>query len=205
MSTDEDGIKFKDLCKNHSFFSFLKITNKYIEIKKTESKWAALFALGITVYLVSLFSIKEIIHIIETVIILVIPSSIGAIGFLFSGLALMATIITHKALNKIDAIGKIKSVVGILFSCYFCAGVIVLSIVFSAIFFMIIHYPAISSMTSWNNVLGYIVIGIIGITVYLYFFSLFYLVSLIGTCLKFFFINLYYNDDFTMENNEKIQ
>ena len=128
---------------------------------------------------------------------LLVPAYIGVIGFLFSGLALMSAIITQKALKIIDEQGKIKSVTGILFSCYYCGALILGALGFGGIFYLYSYYQELYKQTiaffySFPGVCIYWII--VFFNIYLTIYSLLYTVSLLGSCIKFFFVNVKYND-----------
>ena len=116
----QQAIYLEDICKNHSFFSFVKLTKKYNEFKGMES--LASLILSIVFILVAILTLdyKEIDTIVKELIQITVPAYIGVIGFLFSGLALMSAIITLKTIKVIEADRKLKSIVGILFSfCFY--------------------------------------------------------------------------------------
>ena len=185
-----NNIKLRDLCKNHSFWSFMRLTKKYREFQQTESKYSIYCMLVILIYFYMLNSELLVIELLKNVIYLITPVLIGTIGFIFSGLALMATIITHKVVKQIDKDEKIVSVAGILFSFYFCSGLIVAAL-FSAGVFLLLTYNGVYLWFKCGQCIMWLTILWV---LYFHIFSLLYAVSLLGSCLKFFFLNVYYTD-----------
>ena len=202
MSSVKKKIHIVDICQNHSFFSFLQLTKKYHEFVAGES----LASCGISIFFSMLFyltlSIDIMNDMLKSLFSLLVPAYIGIIGFLFSGLALMSAIITKKALKVIDKEGHIRSVVGILFSFYYCGGIILVSLAITGSFYLYSYYQ--------NIVFPYTLCGIylywfiVWITLYFTIYSLIYTVSLLGSCIKFFFVNVWYDkmDDNNSEYNE---
>lgn len=202
MSDVKEKIHIVDICQNHSFFSFFKLTKKYHEFLAGES----IVSFGISIFLSMLFyltlSLDNVNDMLKSLFSLLVPTYIGIIGFLFSGLALMSAIITKKALKVIDKEGHIRSVVGILFSFYYCGGIILSSLGITGIFYLYSYYQ--------NIVFPDILCGIrlywfiVWLTLYFTIYSLIYTVSLLGSCIKFFFVNVWYDkmDDNKSEHGE---
>ena len=181
-------ITLTDLCKNHSFWSLMKLTQKYKEFKFVESKFSIFFLFIILIYFKLLNSELMVITILQNIIVLITPVLIGIIGFIFTGLALMSTIITHKVLSQIDKEEKTASVAGILFSFYFCSGIIVSAVICGSIFLALTYEDFYTWFECGRCIMWFSLV----LTIYFHIFSLFYSVSLLGTCLKFFFVNVYY-------------
>lgn len=179
-----------DLCKNHSFWSLMRLTEKYKEFKYVESKFSIALLIIILIYFKLLNSETIVITILQNIISSITPVLIGIIGFIFTGLALMATIITHKVLSKIDQDEKTASVAGVLFSFYFCSGIIVSAVICAGIFLALTYKNFYMLFECGRCIMWLSII----LTLYFHIFSLFYSVSLLGTCIKLFFVNVYYTN-----------
>lgn len=118
-------------------------------------------------------------------------ASIALVGFLFAGLALMSAIISIKTINVIDKDGNIKSIAGILFSFYYCGGIIISSLFFAIVLYLYIRLM-ISGFIDGNTEIGIIIL--IFLVIYTYVYSIIYTVALLGACLKLFFLNIKYEN-----------
>ena len=190
-------IHINDMCQNHSFLSFLLVTKKYYELISRASVLVVFISVALVVFFSCTINIEIMNDMLRSLFSLLVPAYIGVIGFLFSGLALMSAIITQKALKIIDEQGKIKSVTGILFSCYYCGALILGALGFGGIFYLYSYYQELYKQTiaffySFPGVCIYWII--VFFNIYLTIYSLLYTVSLLGSCIKFFFVNVKYND-----------
>jgi len=129
-------LSLEDLCsKNYSFIEFFLKLDAYNELRGCESIWALVFAIIITFVLFITDTILQTAYDFIGVLVPLATASIALVGFLFAGLALMSAIISIKTINVIDKDGNIKSIAGILFSFYYCGGIII-----SSLFFAIVLY-----------------------------------------------------------------
>ncbi|WP_143745080.1 hypothetical protein [Megasphaera cerevisiae] len=169
----------------------MKLTKKYRELWGTESKVSIIFSIILTIIFSSTLTIDILNDMLRTLFSLTIPAYIGIIGFLFSGLALMSTIITHKALKVINEKGHINAIVGILYSFYYCGALIIGEISFDGIFYLFSFYQL---ETKFCSIFIWIYWGLVFFILYLTVYSLLYTTSLLGSCIKFFFVNVYYEN-----------
>ena len=179
-----------EVCRYHGFYNFAQKTKKYKELWKSNSGKVAIVLAFIVVGLFYAINNSSNNHtllgIYRTILLFMIPSLIGMLGFLIAGLALMASIITDRAVKNIDKICKIDKLAGILYSFYFEAGVTAGCVILMLIAYIVTYYPV--------NICNLIAYCCIFVIVYFVAFSVLYAVSLIGTCLNFFFLNVYYNN-----------
>ena len=166
----------------------LMTTKKYKEfLFRKEAIVSLFFSLLICVVLIFLYkdvTDAAMTNTLKNILVMLIPGLIGLLGFLVTGLAMMASIITREAVRKIDEMEKAKSLAGILFSFYFEGFVIGLNILCMIFSYIILDFPA-----SFNV---YCLIGVSFFLAYIFWFSILYAISLLGTCINFFFVNVYY-------------
>lgn len=171
--------------KETRFFRLLCTTKKWKEIyNQFESKLSLLVSITVIVILIFLFmsiSQQDYNELIKELINIGLTTVIGLLGFIISGIAIFTGTITNKLVKNIDNDDKAVSLVGILFSFYYIGVIIGIAIVLYIIMYLFWYsYIAIS-------VVKICVVGFV--LVYLYFYSIFYSISLIGTCLKLFFVS----------------
>ncbi|WP_432748906.1 hypothetical protein NXG61_08450 [Pectinatus haikarae] len=186
-------------CRKNSFYSMLCITKKYKELYKSkESKLTFILAMAsiIILYLLydEIFSL-QMTDVIKNIFLMLVPGLIGLLGFLVAGLAMMASIITKEAILKIDEKKKSKSLVGILFSFYFEGFIVGLNIVLMILSYILVSFP--------QKINFYIFMILAFLISYIFWFSIIYAITLLGTCINFFFVNVYYNDSILKQNNKK--
>lgn len=171
--------------KETSFFRLLCTTQKWKELyNQVESKLSLLVSVIIIIILVFLFnniSEKEYNALIKELINMGLTTVIGLLGVIISGIAIFTGTITNKLVKNIDNDDKAVSLVGILFSFYYIGVIIGISTVLYIIMYLF-WYSYIEISVSKICFVGFIL-------VYLYFYSIFYSISLIGTCLKLFFVS----------------
>lgn len=190
--------EIKDFCRTNSFFSLLNVTKKYKEfLWGNEATIAFLLSVLITILFIVLYKDIgdiEFTNTLKNILVMLVPGLIGLLGFLVAGLAMMASIITREAIKKIDQVKKAKSLAGILFSFYFegfIVGVNVLLMIFS---YVLLTFSAAIDMIYLIPLSGFIS--------YCFWFSIIYAISLLGTCINFFFVNVYYSQFIGEKNNE---
>ena len=171
--------------KETSFFRLLCTTQKWKEIyNQVESKLAFLVSCAIIMILVFLFnniSEKEYNELIKDLLNIGLTTVIGLLGVIISGIAIFTGTITNKLVKNIDNDDKAVSLVGILFSFYYIGVIIGMSTVLYIIMYLF-WYSHIEVSVTKIYLVGFIL-------VYFYFYSIFYSISLIGTCLKLFFVS----------------
>lgn len=181
------------------FHKLLRSTGKWKELfNQKESVIALIVSSGIAFILVYLFKtihIDKYNDLLKDILSIAISTSIGMLGFIISGIAIFTGTITNKLVKNIDTDNKIESLIGILFSFYFIGAVIGINTV-GFIFMYLFSYSAIKASV-WSIITIGFLLG------YLYIFSIFYSISLIGTCLKLFFVSYKYSDENKEYGEEK--
>ena len=177
--------------KEVQFHRLLKSTGKWKELfTQKESVVSAIVSIGIVLSLTHLFetiSIESFNDLLLNLLSIAITTIIGLLGFIISGIAIFTGTITNKLVSNIESDEKAQSLIGILFSFYFIGAVIGVTII--GYFFMYIFaYSTISISSERIYIIGFLLS-------YLYIFSIFYSISLIGTCLKLFFVSYKYSDE----------
>lgn len=179
--------------KEVQFHRLLKSTQKWKEIfTQKESLISAIVSIGIVLTLAYLFKeidMNKFNVLLIDILNIAISTIIGLLGFIISGIAIFTGTITNKLVNNIDSDSKAESLIGILFSFYFIGAVIGVTVV-GYIFMYLFTYSSIKASVILIIIIGYILS-------YLYIFSIFYSISLIGTCLKLFFVSYRYSDNKT--------
>ena len=109
------------------------------------------------------------------------------LGFIVSGLAIIAGTVSNKVANQMDIEGKFDALISILFSYYFVGFVIgILIIIFFGVYF-------IFSLGLNFNIYLFLLLSII--LTYGFFFVVLYSVSLLGTSLNIFVISYSYSKE----------
>ena len=183
-------LDLKHFCHTNSFRSMLLDTKKYRELYNTnEAKVALCCAIFFTVdvYFLSLSAtFSEMVDVLQNILGILISGMIGLLGFLVTGLAMMASIITQKAVRKIDSDGKTKSLAGILFSFYFEGAMVGLNVFLMTFFYIFLAFIVSIRLQTF-------IFAILGIA-YVFSFTVLYAVTLLGSCINFFFVNVYYDN-----------
>lgn len=170
------------------FFALLKSTEKWKELyNQAESKMALLFSVVFVAifYVVYGYSdFNEYMKMLETITMFAIESSVGMLGFIISGFAIFTGTMTHKLIKNIDSEQKIDAIIGILFSFYFIGMIIGVSILVYLVVYIFMFSDYIFTVIK-------LVIVALPCT-YLYIYAIFYSVSLLGTCIRIFFVSYKY-------------
>lgn len=109
------------------------------------------------------------------------------LGFLIGGLAIISGTLGSKIVQKIEKEDKMINLIGILFSFYFIGFMIGITIIIFLLLYICSYFPYAI------NINGLFVLVLI--STYLFSFSIFYSVSLLGTCIRMFKINYDYSRD----------
>lgn len=177
--------------KEIKFYSLLKSTAKWKEIfTQKESAISALVSIVITAAITYLFytiPIAKFNDLLINVLYIAISTIVSLLGFIIAGIAIFTGTITNKLVSNIDKEGKAHSLIGILFSFYFIGALIGVTVV-GLILMYLFSYSMISVSLLLIIIIGFLLS-------YFYIFSIFYSISLIGTCLKLFFVSYKYSDD----------
>lgn len=172
------------------FWNLLRTTKKWKEIyNQTESTVSLVVSLIVIATLIFLYEstpANNMNELIREIVNIGLTTLIGLLGFIISGIAIFTGTITNKLVKNIDSDNKALSLIGILFSFYYIGVIIGITVIVYIIMYLFTY--------------SYIEIDVIKICVigfvlsYLYFYSLFYSISLIGTCLKLFFVSYKFYD-----------
>jgi len=177
--------------KETSFFHLLKNTKKWKELyNQKESILAMILALLFTVFLVGICMVtpfEKFNELLLQVLYLIISAATGMLGFIISGLAIFTGTITNRLVKNIDADDKITALVGILFSFYFIGAFIGISIFIYFLGYILL----LSELTFYFECFLMLTV----IIAYLFSFSILYSVSLLGTCIRLFFVSYKYSSE----------
>ena len=170
--------------KETHFFNLLKSTQKWKELyNQAESFLALIVSIIVAVLLPFLLKsdIKAFNDLIGNLLNIVITTLAGMLGLVISGMAIFTGTITNKLVNNIENQNKASDLIGVLFSFYYLGAIMGITIVFSVIVYIV----------SFFNTKTYLwaVFAVALLLAYLYFYSIFYSISLIGTCLKLFLVS----------------
>ena len=175
----------------NSFKSMLIDTKKYRELyKPNEAKLAIILAVIFTIIIFFLnesIGNLEMTDLLKNIFSILISGLIGLLGFLVTGLAMMASIITKKSVENIDSLGKTKSLAGILFSFYFEGAMVGFNIIVMLIAYVVLAFPI--------EIVDSVLIVLTAIIAYTFFFTILYAVTLLGSCINFFFVNVCYDHE----------
>ena len=177
--------------RTNSFKSMLIDTKKYRELyKPNEAKLAIILAAiftSIIFFLNESIGNLEMTDLLKNIFSILISGLIGLLGFLVTGLAMMASIITKKSVENIDSLGKTKSLAGILFSFYFEGAVVGFNIIVMLIAYVVLAFPI--------EIVDIVLMVLTAIIAYTFFFTILYAVTLLGSCINFFFVNVCYDHE----------
>lgn len=188
--------------KATKFLYLLKTTSKWKELyNQAESKLAILLSVVVPIVLFWVYKnseFNEFIGLIQNIIQTLIETSIGMLGFIISGLAIFTGTITNKLVKNVDSEGKANSIIGILFSFYLVGVEIGLGI----IFYFLMQFILTTNLSF--SIIGFCIFAVM--TSYLFLFSIFYSISLLGTCLRIFLVSYRYSkDEFDSDRLESLK
>lgn len=184
-------LDLKYFFRTNSFKSMLIDTKKYRELyKPNEAKLAMALAMIITAiffFLSDSISNLEMTNLLKNIFSILISGLIGLLGFLVTGLAMMASIITKKSVGNIDSLGKTRSLAGILFSFYFEGAMVGFNIIVMLLTYVVLTFPM--------KIIFCVFVVLTAIVSYSFIFTVLYAVTLLGSCINFFFVNVCYDYD----------
>lgn len=185
------AMDLKYFFRTNSFKSMLIDTKKYRELyKPNEAKLAIILAAiftSIIFFLNESIDNFEMTNLLKNIFSILISGLIGLLGFLVTGLAMMASIITKKSVENIDSLGKTKSLAGILFSFYFEGAMVGFNIIVMLIAYVVLAFPI--------EIVDSVLMVLTAIIAYTFFFTILYAVTLLGSCINFFFVNVCYDHE----------
>ncbi|WP_413363821.1 hypothetical protein [Lysinibacillus sp. 3P01SB] len=163
-----------------------KVLPAIINYKEFESWFSLLLSLtfGIILWLFTNTNDNNIAFIVsssQNMLLYLISGLIAMLGFIVAGLAIMISTTSKAIMNKLINEGKFEYLISVFASFVFISVVMVLLIICCmALYFVLgINYPFINWLYS---VIAFFLS-------YLVFFTLFYVVSLLGTCINIFIFN----------------
>lgn len=189
-----DNLNTKDVFKDYTFKELYQKLGKpkyIINIKKFEVYFSIICSL--ILFIINYYfvtsnldnNISFIVTTVQNMLLYSIAGLLGMLGFIISGLAIISGTIGNKVTHEIIIEKKSKSLLSILFSFYYLGFVvgILLIICMCCYFIMGINFKF---YFYW-----YIIISLF--ITYGFFFSIFYAISLLGTCIHMFMINYIYS------------
>ena len=193
MEKFDDMITFKSMYKD----SFKK--NPLCDLKKLEVKLSIISSIIFTIAMILLVrnnDVTNLTEVIKNLLLYIGAGLISMLGFIISGLAIASSTISNKMAYNIDKQGKFKNILSILFSFYYIGKVIGFLIVtyFICYIFISIEIPI--------NLFLYYIIGIF--LAYGFFFTIFYSVSLLETCLNLFTLSYKYWRKYEIKENNSL-
>ncbi|MEI3112517.1 MAG: hypothetical protein V8T13_00850 [[Ruminococcus] lactaris] len=177
--------------KKTTFWGLLKSTKKWKEIyNQTESIISLIITVIVMIVLCIVYkksTFEDFMEMLKILDMFLIESSVGMLGFIISGLAIFTGTITNKLVKNVDTDQKIDSLIGILFSFYFIGMVIGISIFFYVTVYIFLTSNYLFTLKR--------MVGVGSICSYLYAYMIFYSISLLGTCIRLFFVSYKYSRD----------
>lgn len=177
--------------KHTGFISLLISSRKYEELYKSKEALISLIvSMASSIIWFKIFNyvnIYEFNEIIRSITMTIFASLIGMLGFAISGLAILTGTITNKIISKINDNELIRHLISILYSFYFIGAFIGTSI----IAFIIMYLMSFPDILATN----FSVVTLSFILSYLFCFSIFYSIALLGTCLRIFLLGYKFTHD----------
>lgn len=182
--------QFKDYQSSISYFLMLKNSHKYEELYDGHVAYISIFLTGVILVILywSYFLDRTIMQTaFDGILTALIGGLLGLLGFLITGLSILVSLITKKAIDKIDDANNAEHLLRLLFSFYFSGSLIAVSI-----FLSIMDYLILKINLPYNDL---VFISLSLVTAYLVVFSILYTVGLLGTCINIFLLNIQWNKD----------
>ncbi|MBP2629872.1 MAG: hypothetical protein H6Q70_500 [Firmicutes bacterium] len=176
--------KFQDYNSSISYFSMLRERKKYNELCCGHVAYISMFITGLIILIISFWDLQFVDRF-EGLLTAIIGGLLGLLGFLITGLSILASIITTKATIEIDKRNSAQELIGLLFSFYFSGSLTAIGVFLAVIDYLIIK---IDMPFSW-----WLFIPLEISTAYLVIFSILYAVGLLGTCINVFLLNVQWN------------
>ena len=192
-----------------SFFNFLRDTKKYRELVKDHSSILSfILSMFYTVVLYNyiLFDKDYLNKTIDSLLLSFSAGLFSLLGVYIAGLAIFMSIIKPNTIENLNRRNRIHNLVGILFSFYFIGAFVLLTIILFIIAYFRLPIDLVLQRFLNENIYYFIVtkgvVVYLWITLYSFFFSISYTVALLGTCINFFFANLYMDKSTEQIKNE---
>lgn len=182
------------------FNRFLKYKkfHELIDFENLETKISFVFIILTIIFFESLGIYKNISSYIEAfknITIYIATALIGLLGVILAGISIVISSLNKNNMKKIEEINGDGTIEKILSSFEFLAFMIGIQV----ISFFIIYISLFSGIVINTKLLFYILLIIV---VYIFIFSIFYTISLVGNCIQFFLISKLYDDINEMEKSK---
>jgi hypothetical protein len=168
-----------------------KVLPAIINYKEFESWFSFFISIILSIILIAFINTNEnnISYIVSTsqnMLLYIISGLIAMLGFIVAGLAIMLSTTSNVVIKKVMKNEKIEYLISVFASFVYIAVVMVMVIIFCVLLYFIlgINYPFLD----WLYVIVALFLS------YLVFFTLFYVVSLLGTCINIFIFNFNMSD-----------
>ena len=191
--------KMQDYFKYNSYFSMLFQTKKYKEFYVGHVAMISFIASAILIcIIVNLhYNIEpeKMTSLLSTIILAVAAGLIGLLGFLITGVSLLAVLMTEKSLEALEKKQIVDTLVEVLFSFYFAGSIIGITV-----FMFIVNYFVLQFELNFNN---YFFFTMLILNTYFCSYSILYSVALLGSCINAFFTNIYLSKDWETSDDKK--
>lgn len=184
-NNQEKLIEYYFSTKHTKFFHLLRITEKWKETYKSNAGKISLLISILLVfvwrYLFNSVDIEIFNQIIRDITTNIFGALIGMLGFIISGLAILTGTVNDKLIDIIDKKRMSVHIISILYSFYFIGAFIGVSILmFVGMYLM--SFPDIIATNVRVAVISFALS-------YMFCFSIFYSIALLGTCLRIFIVS----------------
>lgn len=173
------------------FWKTLKETKKYKDLFKSgEAKVASIAALVTTIFVVMVYicvDIDTLNQLIRDATGLLIAGILGLLGIVISGLTFTAGSMNIKITHKLVEQNTIKHLITIFFSFKFIGAIMGLELLVLVLIYL-------SSYIDFLIAYWWAVIIVSYLSCFLFWFSVFYCIGLLGTCINIFLLNYQLGD-----------
>lgn len=169
----------------------------YLNFKSFEIKMSLITVLAILVlfYTLNIYdNFNAFLLPLQNLTLYIFQALIGMLGIILAGLAIIVGLLNKETIHSIEKHNDKLSLQKTLISFEFLSFNIGIGI----FIFVIIHLILYSKQSLINTILFYFILAIV---TYFLAFIMFYTISLIGNCIRVFYINNIYNDIATKEKN----
>ncbi|MGF7431083.1 hypothetical protein PQ689_03275 [Thermoanaerobacterium thermosaccharolyticum] len=177
--------------KHTKFMHLLKISLKWKELyNSNEAKLSFIISILAAIIWRYLFnSVKSELfnQIIRDITLSLFESLIGMLGFIISGLAILTGTITKRVIESINNKKMIKNLISILYSFYFIGAFIGMTIIVYIGMYLMSFSDIVA--TSYTTVIISFILS------YMFCFSIFYSIALLGTCLRIFLVSYEFSNE----------
>ena len=179
--------KLNEYFNYKSYFILLKTTKKWKELYCGHvcviSCILSIILITVIIRLTYIINYPKLADMLVSIDIALFPALIGLLGFLIAGIALLASVITDKALIVLDKQNIVETFVDLLFSFYFIGSILGITIFLLIVDYFLLKIP--------QDTYVWFFIVMLCITIYLMIYSILYTIALLGTCINTFFANIF--------------